>query len=101
MTELRKDNVVEIFWGVLGIFLGSVIPALERVSKIGNPKATVELIDMAVLLICGVSFVVTLVMAFFWYQRSGKATSLEDGGGQGGSQHPSCPLGKPNPLMAE
>jgi hypothetical protein len=76
MTELRKDNVVEIFWGTLGIFLGSIVSALEKWPKVGNADNPVGTIDLIVLIICGVSLILTVVMGFFWYQRSEKAENL-------------------------
>ena len=78
LTELRKDNVVEIFWGVLGIFLGSIVPAIERLPKLGNSNNPIGAVDLLILVICGVALVVTLVMAFFWYKRSDKAALLAD-----------------------
>lgn len=78
LTELRKDNVVEIFWGVLGIFVGSLAPALERFAKIGNSADPVGAIDFLVVCTCVVSLVLTIVMAVFWWQRSSRSESIAD-----------------------
>ncbi|UVC08680.1 hypothetical protein IHQ71_26725 [Rhizobium sp. TH2] len=76
LSELRKDHVVEIFWGTLGIFLGSIVPAMEKLPKLGNAQNPIGSQDLAVLLICCVSLLLTIIMGFFWFQRTNDANDL-------------------------
>lgn len=76
LKELRKDNVIEIFWGVLGIFLGSILPALEKLPKIGNAASPIGPLDLIVLLFCLVSLALTVILAFFWRQRAKGAADI-------------------------
>lgn len=76
MSELRKDNVVEIFWGCLGALLGSLAPALQVFPKIGNTDDPMGLLDVLVVVTMCVSGILAIVMGVFWYKRSKGANDL-------------------------
>lgn len=78
LSELRKDNIVEIFWGCVGAVTGSLAGGLQALPKIGNPADPLQLTDLAQLLLLGIGLAVGCVMAFFWWQRSKKAVSIVD-----------------------
>tara|TARA_R110002020_G_scaffold39677_11_gene117663 strand:- start:418 stop:804 length:387 start_codon:yes stop_codon:yes gene_type:complete len=78
LSELRKDNVIEIFWGMLGAFLGSIVPAFQALPKVNNVATPINNVDLIVLVMAGVSFVVTLIMGLFWWQRHKGTVSLSE-----------------------
>lgn len=78
MNELRKDYVIELFWGFLGIAAGSALPAVLLVEKIGSKETPLATSDFVTLCMFFVFAALTLVMGVFWFQRSSRATKLID-----------------------
>ena len=76
LSDLRKDNVVEIFWGRFGALLGSITPAIQLLDRLGNKETPLVAVDLAVLLIAGIAGAMTIIMGIFWIQRSKKASDL-------------------------
>lgn len=78
LSELRKDNVTEIFWAMLGAFLASIAPGIQALPKVGNMTDPIGMADLLVLVVAGVSGAMTLIMGFFWRQRHKGSTSLAE-----------------------
>lgn len=92
LSELRKDYVVELFWGFLGIALGSALPAILLLGKIGARNETMEISDIATICTFFVFLILTVVMGLFWFQRSKRATDLTNKI----RNRPKAPIGGPN-----
>ena len=87
----ERNYIVEIFFGSCGLFIGSVFPALQSISKIWSTSSDFGFTDLFGVVICAVSLGAALLACFVWRRsakdvqklteiiRSRKETFLEHG----------------------
>lgn len=78
LSELRKDNVVELFWGALGGFLGALPGSIEDIEKIGNQANPMGALDLVGMVICAVFACLTVVMGIAWRLRAASTGNIVD-----------------------
>lgn len=73
---MRKDLVMEICLAGVGVFMGSILPALSGLSHFNSKPQTAGWIDLLSIVLCGAAFTATLITAFQWYVRQKGHVSL-------------------------
>lgn len=76
LCGMKKDHAVEIFWGTLGVVLGTFLSFLDvwkkvKLSQVITPR---ELFDAAFF---AVAVALCVYCAFLWWNRSRRSLSLE------------------------
>lgn len=71
-----RDHIVEIFWASLGLFFGSLLPALGSASMLFDQESSFSWVSLIECMICFAALVVAVLMAIFWWNRAQTSSTL-------------------------
>jgi hypothetical protein len=77
LSRMRSDHVVEIFWGTLGVVLGTFLPFSDALGKVLSE----EVMTRREFFHVGLFFIAAclcLYTAFLWRNRARRSNTLED-----------------------
>jgi len=78
LGDMRKEPVMEICLASIGVFMGSILPTIEQISRFNASTNAMGLVGLATCLISFGSLAISVVTAFLWYRRSGNHKNLLD-----------------------
>ena len=72
LADRGKAEVAKMLWFVIGVFLGSVIPAVKVLGRLGNPAVAIPWLDLFVFSLCVCSFILVFTTGLIFYARWGR-----------------------------
>lgn len=76
LGDMRKEPIMEICLASVGVFFGSIIPAVEGLIRFGDIESPITWVDMLSVFLAIFSLSSGALSAFLWRTRSGSHKDL-------------------------
>lgn len=69
LSNMRAEPVMEICLASIGVFFGSVIPAVEQVSRFNSASQSMGIVGLLTICLTACSFAIAIVTGWLWHKR--------------------------------